>query len=143
MKVESAIETKKEDFNVKTIQELYSEVMESQELKAQFIEAAKAGKQEAFLKEHGCEATLEEVKDFMEAKQKEDAPLSLDELDSAAGGECNAQTGGETAVSIVTLGFGCAVWVATSTVGVIVGEKTVGQYKEGDGRLCNLPNIKK
>ena len=33
---------------MKTIQELYNEIMGSQELKAQFIEAAKAGKQEAF-----------------------------------------------------------------------------------------------
>ena len=77
---------------MKTIQELYSEVMESQELKEQFIEAAKAGKQEAFLKEHGCEATLEEVKAFLEAKQQEDAPLSVDEMENAAGGSCNDQT---------------------------------------------------
>ena len=73
---------------MKTIQELYSEVMGSQELKEQFIEAAKAGKQEAFLKEHGCEATMEEVQAFLEAKQSEDAPLSFDELENAAGGGC-------------------------------------------------------
>ena len=70
---------------MKTIQELYTEVMGSQELKAQFIEAANAGKQEEFLKAHGCEATLEEVKAFLEAKAKEDAPLSLDEMENAAG----------------------------------------------------------
>ena len=34
---------------MKTIQELYNEVMNSQELKAKFIEAANAGKQEEFL----------------------------------------------------------------------------------------------
>ena len=73
---------------MKSIQELYNEIMESQELKAQFLEAAKAGKQEAFLKEHGCEATLEDVKAFLEAKQQEDAPLSFDELENAAGGNC-------------------------------------------------------
>ena len=72
---------------MKTIQELYSEIMGSQELKAQFIEAAKAGKQEEFLKAHGCDATLEEVKAFLEAKQSEDAPLSFDELENAAGGD--------------------------------------------------------
>ena len=43
-KADSAIKTKGEKFRVKTIQELYSEIMASQELKAQFIEAAKAGK---------------------------------------------------------------------------------------------------
>ena len=53
---------------MKTIQELYSEVMNNQELKEKFIEAANAGQQEAFLKEHGCDATLEEVKAFLEAK---------------------------------------------------------------------------
>ena len=73
---------------MKTIQELYNEIMASQELKAQFIEAAKAGKQEAFLKAHGCEATLKEVQAFLEAKQNEDAPLSFDELENAAGGAC-------------------------------------------------------
>ena len=73
---------------MKTVQELYNEIMASQELKAQFIEAAKAGKQEEFLKAHGCEATLEDVKAFLEAKQQEDAPLSFDELENAAGGAC-------------------------------------------------------
>jgi len=73
---------------MKTIQELYNEIMGSQELKAQFIEAAKAGKLEEFLKAHGCEATMEEVQAFLEAKQNEDAPLSFDELENAAGGGC-------------------------------------------------------
>ena len=74
---------------MKTIQELYSEIMASEELKDQFIEAAKAGKQEEFLKAHGCGATLQEVQAFLTAKQSEDAPLSFDELENAAGGECH------------------------------------------------------
>ena len=118
---------------MKTIQELYSEIMANQELKEQFIEAANAGKQEEFLKAHGCEATLEDVKAFLEAKQKEDAPLSLDELDNAAGGECTAKTGGEAAVSVITVGIGCGIWQLVSEE-----NGTVGQHKEGDGRLCNL-----
>ena len=65
---------------MKTIQELYNEIMASEELKA--------GKQEEFLKAHGCEATMEEVQAFLEAKQNEDAPLSFDELENAAGGGC-------------------------------------------------------
>lgn len=72
---------------MKTMQELYNEVMADKELKAQFVEAANAGKLEAFLKEHGCEATAEEVKAFLEAKANEDAPLSFDELENAAGGD--------------------------------------------------------
>ncbi len=122
---------------MKSIQELYSEVMESQELKEQFIEAAKAGKQEAFLKEHGCEATLEDVKAFLEAKQQEDAPLSFDELENAAGGECNRNTGKETVISVLSVGLGCALEVIISVTGVVDETHHVDQEKEGEGRLCN------
>lgn len=126
---------------MKTIQELYNEVMENQELKEKFIEAANAGKQEDFLKEQGCEATLEEVAAFLQAKAKaeEDVPLSLDELENSAGGECNAKTGGETFISVISLGAGCMVWMTVSGLGGIGGKKdTIFQRKEGDGRLCNL-----
>ena len=119
---------------MKTIQELYSEIMANQELKAQFIEAAKAGKQEAFLKEHGCEATLEEVKTFLEAKQQEDAPLSLDELDNAAGGGCNKETHLEGLISFISVGLGCAAMAITSAA---MKDTHVGQEKVNDGRLCN------
>ena len=122
---------------MKTIQELYSEIMASQELKAQFIEAAKAGKQEEFLKAHGCEATMEEVQAFLEAKQQEDAPLSFDELENAAGGECNRNTGKETAISILSVGLGCALEVIISVTGVVEETHHVDQEKEGEGRLCN------
>ena len=118
---------------MKTVRELYDEIMASQELKAKFIEAAKAGKQETFLKEHGCEATLEEVKAFLEAKAKEDAPLSLDEMENAAGGTCNEKTAGEAVLSIFTVSLGCTI------VG-IVSQATGVQYLEGNngdkGRLC-------
>ena len=95
---------------MKTIQELYNEIMASKELKAQFIDAAKAGKQEEFLKEHGCEATLEDVKAFLEAKQNEDAPLSVNELENAAGGECeaNPEAGAIAMMSAVNT-MGCAL----------------------------------
>ena len=78
---------------MKTIQELYNEVMANEELKEQFIEAAKAGRQEEFLKEHGCDATAAEVSAFLDAKANEDAQLSFDELENAAGGECDFQVG--------------------------------------------------
>ena len=117
---------------MKTIQELYNEIMASKELKEQAIEAAKAGKQEEFLKEHGCEATLEDVKAFLEAKQQEDAPLSMDELDNAAGGECNNTTGRELVTSFVSLGLSCVVEAAVSA-----STGYVGQQGKKDGRLCN------
>ena len=117
---------------MKTIQELYSEIMNNEELKAQFIEAAKAGKQEEFLKANGCEATLEEVKTFLEAKQSEDAPLSFDELENAAGGTCNYTTILETVTSVMTVGTVCGIMAAASA---FVGH--VGQNKDSDGRLCS------
>ena len=117
---------------MKTIQELYSEIMASQELKAQFIEAAKAGKQEEFLKAHGCEATLEEVKAFLEAKAKEDAPLSFDELENAAGGNC--ATTNETILSVVSVGIGCATFAIASAA---KKGSHVGQRNENEGRICN------
>ena len=116
---------------MKTIQELYTEVMENQELKAQFIEAANAGKQEAFLKEHGCEATLEEVKAFLEAKQKEDAPLSVNELENAAGG-CSPEM--EGIASMASAGLACAAWAIASAA---MKNHHVGQNNESEGRLCN------
>ena len=117
---------------MKTMQELYNEVMADKELKAQFVEAANAGKLEAFLKEHGCEATAEEVNAFLEAKANEDAPLSFDELENAAGGECNSTTGTETALSIVSLGTACLAMALSSS-----DKGHVGQEASGEGRLCN------
>ena len=73
---------------MKTIQELYTEIMANDELKKAFVEAMKAGKLEDFLKERGCEATEEEVKEFVETKAASDAPIELsdDELKHVAAG---------------------------------------------------------
>ena len=117
---------------MKTMQELYNEVIADKELKAQFVEAANAGKLETFLKEQGCEATAEEVKAFLEAKANEDAPLSFDELENAAGGACNGTTGMEAAMSVLSLGTGC--------IGIAIGSAIrgrVGQENSEEGRLCN------
>ena len=100
---------------MKTIQVLYDEIMANQELKEKFLEAAKAGKQEAFLKEHGCEATMEEVAEFLKAKTDEDAPLSLDELENSAGGACK-NTMNNVGMSIISLGIGCTVFAIKSAV---------------------------
>ena len=73
---------------MKTVQELYSEVIASDKLKKAFVKAMKANKLEDFLKAHGCEATVEEVQEYIEAKAAEDAPIELsdDELKLVAGG---------------------------------------------------------
>ena len=123
---------------MKTIQELYNEVVASEELKAQFIEAANIGKQEEFLKAHGCEATLEEVKAFLDAKQNEDAPLSLDELENAAGGKCDV----DLIVSLAGVGVGCVAMTIASGSAQVAGTGYVGKKEEGDNKMCNLNAFK-
>ena len=114
---------------MKTIQELYDEVMASEALKAQCIEAVNAGRQEQFLREQGCDATLEQVTAFLKDKAEEDAPLSMDELENTAGG-CSVEC--EAIASVFTAGLGCAFAAIKSAA-----RGYVGQRKEGDGRLCN------
>ena len=71
---------------MKTLQELYMEVMSNEELKKQFVEVAKSNKQLDFIKGHGCDTTLDELKVFIEEKANEDKPLNVNELENAVGG---------------------------------------------------------
>ena len=73
---------------MKTLQTLYDEIMGDDDAKEAFVKATKEGGVESFLKQHGCNATAEEVEEFLEAKAKEDTPLELsdEELDRVAGG---------------------------------------------------------
>ena len=73
---------------MKTMQELYDEIFANDELKKAFAEAMKANKLEDFLKEHGCESTEEEVREFIETKAAADSPIELseDELKHIAAG---------------------------------------------------------
>ena len=66
---------------MKTAQELYSEIIANDEQKKAFVEAMKANKLEDFLKTHDCEATAEEVKEFIETKAGEDTPIELSDSD--------------------------------------------------------------
>jgi hypothetical protein len=53
---------------MKTVQELYDEVMADKNLLNELIEAVKADKAEDFLKAHGCDATTKEVIAFVKKK---------------------------------------------------------------------------
>lgn len=114
---------------MKTLQELYKEIIASGELKAAFTEAAKGGKVTEFLKAQGVDATAEEVTAFLKSQTGE---LSDEELDNAAGGGCNTSTGYEALYSTITAGLMCTVWALESA-----GSGYVGQKEEEDGRLCN------
>ena len=90
---------------MKTIEELYKSILADSDLKAQCAEAIKANKLGEFLKAQGCDATAEDVKTFFESKKE----ASFDELDSVAGGDCNAS---DALWSMATLGVGCAISAA-------------------------------
>ena len=77
---------------MKTLQELYKEVIASEELKKEFMEASKDEKNcqknmEDFLKKYGCEATFDELKAFLDEKSK--GELDEDEVEAVAGGKKN------------------------------------------------------
>ena len=69
---------------MKNIEELYKEVMENEALKAEFITAYKEGTVGDFLEAHDCDATVEEVEEYVKGQRDEE--LSLDDLDNVAGG---------------------------------------------------------
>ncbi len=69
-----------------TLQELYSKVTASEELKRSFAEAAQdKGKLEAWLRANGSDATAEQVGEFLRARQT-GGEISDDELENVAGG---------------------------------------------------------
>lgn len=115
---------------MKTLQELYTEIIGSDELKKAYLEAAKGGKIAEFLKAQGCEASVEEIKGFL--KEKANQELSDADLDNVAGGKCNDVTRYETAASIMSAGIYCAVMAATSA-----GLGHTGQKSDSEGRLCS------
>ena len=95
---------------MKTLQDLYKEVIASEELKKEFMEAAQDEKEgrkkvEEFLKKNGCDATFEDLKKFFEEKSKDE--LGEEELEAVAGGKASGAQ--YAAVSIFGMGAGCAV----------------------------------
>ena len=70
----------------KSLQDFYDEVVANESLVKEFIKAEKEDKLVEFVKNHGCSATAEEIKSFVESAIQSGKILSLDELDAAAGG---------------------------------------------------------
>ena len=97
---------------MKTLQELYNEVLDSEELKKSFAEAIQNNSIEDFLKANGCEASKEELAELLKEQQAKVGEISDDELDSVAGG-CN---GNEAAISAMSAGLVCAALAIASTV---------------------------
>jgi len=72
---------------MKTFKELFDEIVNSDELKKAYAAAVKSGETavEAFLKEHDCDATVEDVRNFFK-EQQEASELTEDEIAGVAGG---------------------------------------------------------
>lgn len=116
---------------MKTLQELYKEIIASNELKKAFLEAAKDDKMTDFLKAQGCDATEADLETMMNGQS--DQELSDEELDNVAGGTCNKVTYMEVKHSCKTLGVSCAVMAIISAAG-----GHVGQEDKSEGRLCTI-----
>ena len=114
---------------MKTLEELYGEVMASDELKAQLAEVTDGEGLAAFAAANGVETTAEDALVFLAGKSSPSRELSADELDAAAGGK--ETTGQEAWISVVSVGVGCAVYAAVSAA---TGD--CGTAIEGKGVLC-------
>ena len=98
---------------MKTLEELYKEVMASEELKKEFVEAAKTKDSlTAWLKKHDCGATLEELGAFL--KEKREGEMQDDEVEAVAGGKSSEQKDNNALYSFLVFGIGCVVTLIVS-----------------------------
>ena len=114
---------------MKTIEELYNEVMASEEMKKEFL-ALKPEKVEGFAEKYGCKATLEEIKAFLNEKSTASGELSDDEIEQVAGGKSVNPL--ESFVSLLSVGVGCAIEAIHSAV-----SGNCGTAIEGNEMLCD------
>lgn len=92
---------------MKTLQELYDEIIASDELKKEFAESIKTKEDTAaFLKKQECSATVDELIEFIKEKMPENPQkMSEEELAAVAGGKSRTAE----VVTTVTTIFGCIV----------------------------------
>jgi hypothetical protein len=79
---------------MKTLLGFYDLIVGDDDRKRAFVEALKAGKAVDFLREQGCDATAEELDEFLASKKtgSESIELSDDELKEIAGGSAYSDT---------------------------------------------------
>ena len=111
---------------MKTLQELYVEVMNSDALKTEFLALTTPEEIVAFAEKNGCPAALEEIKTFLEERAAATGELSDEELAQVAGGKSDSIE--EEEVSIYSLGVGCAIRAIISAIG----------YQVRKGALCEM-----
>lgn len=91
---------------MKTLDELYVEVLSNDELKKEFIGISDENAILDFAKKNGCDVTLEELNAFFKAKAEE-RELSDSELEEIAGGKSAGSIFGNIFLSTVTIGLVC------------------------------------
>ena len=112
---------------MKSMEELYSEVIASDELKAEFLEAVKdPALVEDFLKKHDCQGTAEDVMAFFREKSSPaDENMKDDELAALAGGLSKSE---EVALSLCTIGSGCMIHALVSYTGYLTGKQGTCEF---------------
>ena len=92
---------------MKTLQELYEEVIASDEMKTEFSESTKTEEDVmAFLKKYDCPASMDELKDLLKEKMAEGSgELNAEDLKQVAGGK-TVDPALQIAVTILAFG-GC------------------------------------
>ena len=115
---------------MKTVEELYREVLASEALKKEFL-ALRPEEIEGFAAKYGCEAKLDEIRAFFEAKRNEPGELSDAEMNQVAGGKGVNRS--EIAMSIFTAGIACGVQAIVSAA-----SGDAGTDIKGDAMLCDM-----
>ena len=94
---------------MKTMQELYDEIMGSEELKKTFLDSGKSKEtMEAFLKAQGCNVTIEEFAAFLKDNAETNDEMSKEELKAIAGG------GEIDLIFSIILAIGCVAYAIAS-----------------------------
>ena len=119
---------------MKTLNELYAEVIASDSLKAEFLALKTPEEIVAFAKKYGCDATLDDIKTFFEEKQKSSGELSEEDLEQVAGGK--SANGDEMLISI------CGPVVCMITLYASIFSGRVGTAIKGEGMLCAMDEDK-
>ena len=118
---------------MKTLQELYTEVMNSNALKTEFLALTEPEQVVAFAAKNGCTATMDEIRSFFAEKSAAAGELSEEELAQVAGGK--SATWEEALLSIFTVGAYCAYAADYSRK-----YGRCGTAIQGEGMLCDQKN---
>ena len=128
---------------MKTLDELYREVLADDSLKNEYMEAEKNGGIEDFLKSHGCNASAEEFGAFITALEDENGEashgeLTDDELDNvSAGKRCGTRY--DNGRPIVGENYVCGKFYCKDCVVPYI-RKGIKEYCPKCGLITKCPN---